>query len=356
LDKEKDIESKNGKIMDQSIKATYIFTLVIIFFIFVSLLVTFSLPWRFQENFFEICEGSIGLMIFFICIILLLIISFLFNEKKLFPQKLNWKTMISSIPFVWLLILCVYLFLSVLVGLSTVGYEKGIGYVLFNYLLLGEADLIIIPNIPYNVSFMFNVFVICFPFIIFILGTVNVKLKIEKNWTRKKIIQMIEWILCIGLNSGVLVGILISFFFPWSGYENFAVFLVSNFNGQNAWFLISLIIGIILTVIAMILILSSIFTKKPWNRQSEIFIDQKIGIIKRHTLKTVLYWWFICWMGIWISLSISIAGGLFLIEEGILVTNSGFLLYLYTAHFMVRISIIMGMVGVVYHGSKYPAR
>jgi len=354
-------------------KNAYIFTLTFLIYRFSFFIVSLLLPWKEGKDFFEIILERnenvlfiiyeiVGLSIF---IILITLVSFI-NEKMVLFKKLSFLKKAFSLHIIWFLIFFENVLILTTFALSTafiIGVPEGIGSVIFYFSYYGYIELIAVPDFFWIfVLILFNGFIIYFPFLIFGFGLPRRKndkvfkksLKIgikesQKAKILKKSWQKVGWICCISLTGGVFICLLISLFLPWSVYNNFMLFLISQFNEQTAGLFISITISIILLIFIIVSILVTFFIEKPWDIIEKNDKSTQSRFLKDGLSKITLSRWFVCWICLWISLSISIACGLALIEVGAMSINSGFILYISTAHLTSIISLIIGMIIVLHY-------
>lgn len=359
--------------MECSMKNAYIFTLTFLIYRFSFYIVSLLLPWKEGKDFFElILEKNESTLIFifeiiglFIFLIIFALVSFI-NERIMFFEKSNFLKKIFSLNVIWLLIFFENSIIMTSFALSNafiIGVPDGIGSIIINFSYFGFIELIAITDpLWIFILILFNGFTIYFPFLIFCFGfprqkkevvfKTNSKISIKESQPTKilkKSLQKVGWICCIILTSGIFISLLISLFLPWSIYNNFLIFLISQFNGKTAGLFISIIISIILLIFILVSFIITFFIVKPRvitdkNEESRLITSSKNGIFK-----ITLSRWFIYLICLWIFLSISITYGLTLINVGDIAINSGFLIYISTAHLTSIISIIIGMIIVFYY-------
>jgi hypothetical protein len=287
-------------------------------------------------------------MIAFFIILLLTGFSYFFYEKLLNRKKFWILADFFSFTVLWMLYWFIQFFLGVFTFfLVAWGGADVTGFTLFNYLVLVD---------PFGDSFsgFFGGFNMLFPLVmVLILGTIDLRKKIEKNIIRKRAIQLVEWIWCCLWSFGISIPIAISLFLPWSSSNNFFSFIEFNFNNNTAIFFVSSIISMGLMVMAIFLMLFSIIKIKPHIRLFRN-INNGTGIDWKSKFNRLQLRWFICWMGLWIFLIISDFSGLILIKATVITPTLGLTLYLEASNFLVRMNGLIGMFLVCYYG-KYPS-
>jgi len=283
---------------------------------------------------------------FFIATVLIALIS-IFNEKKSFFKKPGFGGTFFSLPVIWL---CIVIDLSLSLSLMfAVGFTdwlpSGIGLTLFGYGFSGIA-VSTSPVVLIVACFVLLFSYIC-PSLIFAVGMTE-KRENEVIQQKGRIRQAFGLIICLILTIGIFTIIFISLLFHWSTYTNFFMYMISDFDGQSAWFFICVIVSLVCLIIALILINAIFFTKKL---RTDLKISEEIqgGSKQKVTSSKLFFYWFIYWTLLWIFLSISLALGVTIIPEGIILSSVGLLLYFNTAQLTSLIGIIMGMIVVFYY-------
>ncbi|MHA1265113.1 MAG: hypothetical protein ACTSRS_07725 [Candidatus Helarchaeota archaeon] len=312
-------------------KAAYSFSLVWFIFHICAVLISFFLPWDYSmRNFFELWYGAVFVLLFLFAIPISVIL-------------LSFRDVMNPYGHRYLLLAWFFWWYSILAyNFPQVFSRVGLGRNLMGYLLVKEYEFILFPNYLYMMGKIFLIVMIFFTLVLlFCKGLASLirkilggKINLERwHWkpTLRKLLNLLMGIGCFLLTAGTVGCIIVAIFLPWTSSNNFFAFLVLNGNENIMGF-----------VIAFICVLGFLSFSVLWilrNRSS--FHEGPMGAGGRNFL-----WWFIFWHGTWVTLSISKAFLLIFLGAGSIVAGEGLLLFLYTAQFVVLLSIILSM-GVV---------
>jgi len=291
------------------------------------------------------------LMVLFITTIYLVFLSFR-NEKRFFHKKLIQKETTSLLIGAWIgywftIFACSIPYMPLLGFL-----EKGSGGMLLEYLLPGTYEFVTIPG-SFSIGAAFYLIILIFPWLLILFKGLSYLLSRlygeripQKNLLGEKVSLIFIGNVCMILSITTLSCIIISLFLPWIDFNNFITFLFSNFNLKTMGLFVSLFFGIGFIIISAIFIIKFLISQFSGYRTKIDFEEKPKPRQNWFIYKKIIFRWFLSWMGGWITLSISKAYLLILINEELLNPTIGLLLYLSTAQYVVMIGIIMGLIVV----------
>jgi len=165
----------------------YFFTIILLFYWFIFLLIGLLLPWSFQGNFFEIFLPSVslyltyGVFAYYIILILVIIISFIKIRALLLRDKSTSKVHYYLLSNIWVLMMFGYILTIFIIGFNNLaGVYSGIGSTIFKYIFFGAIEHTIFPEFLQYFCIIFSVVLFFSPLIIYVLGG-RIDFKIEEN-------------------------------------------------------------------------------------------------------------------------------------------------------------------------------